>query len=66
MRRKENQNLLLCTLSGTEEIGRNSNFIQYKDKILIVDMGFSFPGEELYGIDYLIPNISYLKKHKDT
>ena len=28
-------------------------------------MGFSFPGEELYGIDYLIPNISYLKKHKN-
>lgn len=62
---KEENNLLLCTLSGTDEIGRNSNFVQYQGKILIVDMGFSFPGEEMLGIDYLIPNLSYLKKHKD-
>jgi len=57
--------MMICTLSGTEEIGRNSNFVQYKDEILIVDMGFSFPGEELYGIDYIVPNIDYLKKNKN-
>ena len=56
--------LKLCTLSGTTEVGRNCNFIEYKDEILIIDAGYSFPGQEMYGIDYLIPNVSYLKKHK--
>jgi len=56
--------LKLCTLSGTTEIGRNSNFIQYKDEIVMVDAGYSFPGQEMYGIDYLIPNIQYLKRQK--
>ena len=66
----ENQNergqdlLKLCTLSGTTEIGRNSNFVQYKDEIIMIDAGYSFPGQEMYGIDYLIPNIQYLKKQK--
>ena len=56
--------LKLCTLSGTTEIGRNSNFVEYSDEIVMVDAGYSFPGQEMYGIDYLIPNTSYLKKNK--
>ncbi len=56
--------LKLCTLSGTTEIGRNSNFVQYKDEIVMVDAGYSFPGQEMYGIDYLIPNTRYLVKQK--
>lgn len=56
--------LKICTLSGTTEIGRNSSFIQYKNEIIMVDAGYSFPGQEMYGIDYLIPNIHYLKRQK--
>jgi len=56
--------LQLCTLSGTTEIGRNSNFVQYGDEIVMVDAGYSFPGHEMYGIDYLIPNVKYLKQNK--
>ncbi len=56
--------LKLCTLSGTTEVGRNCNFLEYKDEILIIDAGYSFPGQEMYGIDYLIPNFKYLKKNK--
>jgi len=56
--------LKLCTLSGTTEIGRNCNFAQYKDEIVVIDAGYSFPGQEMYGIDYLIPNTRYLKKNK--
>lgn len=56
--------LQLCTLSGTTEIGRNSNFVQYDDEIVMIDAGYSFPGQEMYGIDYLIPNTRYLKKYK--
>ncbi len=63
---KQQQQLLkLCTLSGTSEIGRNSNFVQYDDEIVMVDAGYSFPGQEMYGIDYLIPNTRYLKKNKE-
>ena len=57
--------LKLCTLSGTEEIGRNCNFLELGNEIVIVDAGYSFPGQEMYGIDYLIPNIKYLRKNKD-
>lgn len=59
-----NDELKLCTLSGTSEIGRNCNFIELGDEIIIVDAGYSFPGQEMYGVDYLIPNLKYLKKNK--
>ena len=61
---KKKDELKLCTLSGTTEVGRNCNFLEYKDEILIIDAGYSFPGQEMYGIDYLIPNFKYLKKNK--
>lgn len=56
--------LKLCTLSGTTEVGRNCNFMEMGDEIIIIDAGFSFPGQEMYGIDYLIPNFKYLKQNK--
>ncbi len=56
--------LKLCTLSGTTEVGRNCSFVEYGNDILMIDAGFSFPDHELYGIDYLIPNINYLKKNR--
>lgn len=58
------QTLKVCTLSGTSGIGRNANFLEYGNDIIIVDMGSSFPDAEMHGIDSLIPNISYLKKNK--
>jgi len=61
---KRKDELKLCTLSGTTEVGRNCNFLEYKDEILIIDAGYSFPGQEMYGIDYLIPNFKYLKQNK--
>lgn len=56
--------LSVCTLSGTQGIGRNSTIIEFGKKILIVDYGFDFPDEQQYGIDYLIPNYNYLKKRR--
>lgn len=64
-RSKSSEDLTLCTLSGTNEIGRNCSFIEYKGEIIIIDAGLSFPEQELYGIDYLIPNVQYLKKNRD-
>lgn len=61
---RKNDNLKVCTLSGVEEVGRNSNFVEIGNEIIMIDCGFSFPELELYGVDYLIPNFAYLKKNK--
>jgi ribonuclease J len=54
-------NLKIIPLGGVEEIGRNMTLFEYKDDIIIVDMGLQFPEEDMPGIDYIIPNISYLR-----
>jgi len=57
-----NQNALkIIPLGGQEEVGRNMTVFEYEDSIVIVDMGIQFPEENMPGIDYIIPNIDYLK-----
>ncbi|MEK7507679.1 MAG: ribonuclease J, partial [Patescibacteria group bacterium] len=56
--------LRFVPLGGLEEIGRNSMFYEYKNEIVVIDLGLQFPEEETPGIDYIIPNISYLEKKK--
>ncbi|MFO7807432.1 MAG: ribonuclease J [Candidatus Moraniibacteriota bacterium] len=56
--------LRIIPLGGLEEIGRNMTVIEYGDDIIIVDCGLMFPEEKMMGIDYIIPNIDYLKKNK--
>ncbi len=51
-------------LGGLEEIGRNCSFFEYNDEIVIIDMGIQFPVEETPGVDWIIPNTSYLEKKK--
>ncbi|MFH1509115.1 MAG: ribonuclease J [bacterium] len=53
--------LRVIPLGGWEEVGRNMMLVEYNRDIIIVDMGLQFPEEDQLGIDYLIPNISYLK-----
>ncbi len=53
-----------CPLGGFEEIGRNCSFYEYKNEIIVVDLGIQFPEEETPGIDYIIPNVSYLEPKK--
>ncbi|OGZ58514.1 MAG: hypothetical protein A2827_01435 [Candidatus Spechtbacteria bacterium RIFCSPHIGHO2_01_FULL_43_30] len=53
--------LRITPLGGLEEVGRNMTLFEYKDDIVIVDMGLQFPEEDMPGIDYIIPNIEYLK-----
>jgi len=51
-------------VGGVEEIGRNMIAIEYGDDIIVLDAGIEFPTSAHPGVDYLIPNVSYLKKYK--
>ena len=53
--------LRIIPLGGMEEVGRNMTVFEYGRDIIILDMGIQFPEEDMPGIDYIIPNISYLK-----
>lgn len=53
--------LRIVPLGGLEEIGRNMTVFEYGQDIIIVDMGLQFPDEDMPGIDYIIPDVSYLK-----
>lgn len=50
----------LLPLGGLEEIGRNCAVVEYKNDIIIIDIGLMFPSENMHGIDYIIPDISPL------
>lgn len=58
---QRNNSLRIIPLGGQEEVGRNMTVFEYQDDIVIVDMGIQFPEEDMPGIDYIIPNIDYLK-----
>jgi len=56
--------LRLIPLGGLGEVGRNMMVLEWWRKILIIDMGFRMPEEDMPGVDYIIPNISYLQGKK--
>jgi len=59
-RRAENS-LKIIPLGGCEEVGKNMTVFEYGNDIVILDMGLMFPEEDMPGIDYVIPNVEYLK-----
>lgn len=60
----ESDNIRVLTLGGVEEIGKNMTAIEFKNDIIIVDMGFQFKEESTPGIDYILPNTKYLEERK--
>jgi len=57
--------LRIIPLGGVEETGgKNCTVIEYKDDIIILDMGFMFPDESMPGVDYVIPDVTYLEQNK--
>ncbi len=61
MSKKRKNKLKIIPLGGLGEVGRNMMLFEAEGKILIVDMGFGFPEEDMPGVDYIIPNINYLR-----
>ena len=53
----------IIPLGGLGEIGKNITVFECDDEIIVVDCGIAFPDEEMYGVDLIIPDISYLKNN---
>ena len=54
----------IIPLGGLNEIGKNMTAYEYGGEIIVVDCGMAFPGDDMYGIDCVIPDVSYLIKNK--
>ena len=57
--------LKIIPLGGLEAIGMNITAFEYEDSILVVDCGLAFPEDDMYGIDLVIPDITYLLENQD-
>ncbi len=62
--RSQQQSVKIIPLGGLGEVGRNMMLLEYQRKILILDMGFRMPEEDMPGIDFIIPNTAYLQDRK--
>ena len=56
--------LKIIPLGGLNEIGKNITIYEYNGDIIIVDSGLAFPDDEMYGVDLVIPDFTYLVEHK--
>ena len=59
-----NNDTKIFALGGLGEVGKNMYCVQVKNEIVIIDVGITFPSDELPGVDYIIPDFSFLKKNE--
>ena len=59
------EKLKIISLGGLNEIGKNLTVYEYGNDIIVVDVGMGFPDDDMYGIDVVIPDVSYLIRNQD-
>ena len=62
---KKEDKMFVIPLGGLEEVGKNMTVLQYKDEIIVVDVGAIFPDESLPGVDLVIPDFTFLENNKE-
>ncbi|MGM9647007.1 MAG: ribonuclease J, partial [Eubacteriales bacterium] len=62
---KNDKKVKVAFLGGLEEIGKNICVIECDDDIIVVDCGLGFPDDDMFGIDLVIPDFTYLEKNVD-
>ncbi|MBE6963363.1 MAG: ribonuclease J [Ruminococcaceae bacterium] len=58
------EKLKIIPLGGLNEIGKNMTVYEYGGELIVVDCGIAFPGDDMYGIDSIIPDVTYLIKNR--
>lgn len=51
-------------IGGLEEVGKNSMLVEYEDELIMIDAGFQFAEDDMFGVDYVIPDIQYAVERK--
>ncbi len=65
MKNKKTKKLRIVPLGGLEKIGMNITAFEYDDSIIVVDCGLSFPEDDMFGIDLIVPDLTYLQDNYD-